>query len=1121
MTTFHRLAVPSYNGGLPAGYDYINNAVVGTPANANGVLTYGPNSGSYFVGYGDDGTSANANRPNLALAQNCDTLDNYLHQDLAVPAVTATITSSGDTSYTAGANTYVGKPGTPNTPEGILSFAKVLDQYGDEINVDGVAVAVASITGATVGTTWSSGSVTFNFNLTIPSGTVYQVWYATRSNLANLPIDALTNITIRTTQELPAAFEDFIKQVSTFSGLNVSSLVATLFQTPDGTRLPKASAQVFSVDPDGTHGGIHSWSYYIAQNASSRMIFQVSDSQTYTGTTGVVLRDTGVVDVFNGVWLVSDDNIGTYASLSAPYNSLLQMTSAFTQGSEVMKWEQQITSTDVTNGVDIGLVAHINARWTVTCGDGTSSFGDFTGADAIALALEYASNHSITSGVIQLKAGTYVVGASTLQTPNNSEFIIQGTGTESTIITGTVSSPGYYFTVGSASVLSLKDLTMEQGSATLSYYAVNFSGASLLMDNVNIQQLGLYANNPVVKGRQSNCLHVKGSAINMLNASAGGAVLYLYMTTVAGNGVYADQVSGLVFEDCQIGGYNSNSPIVLIQAANTLTGVASVSGLRFERCEILLGYATTSGGINLGGNSGVLYLDPNGMTMGTLTPTSAGYSAYPNIMFLRDASFIDCNVQAVANAGSNQSDILMHLCPFTNGASSGSPSYFAAIGQIMIKGGRWEVGDVNNGAHAQKFSPFFVSCKNLIVEDVQFKGSILGGNGQATRDAQYTVMGNGHSTAWTDSSATTIAAEYLWGAFTFAPGAQQVYYLPVTYADANSNAGVQDVKCGLRMKNVQIAQLPRDGGCGDLMIVPALFGNDVDGVTCSGYVDSNLGLGLPGFRAWVYNYDYAYGNISGIHLNGSASLSSGRDWVLTTGTYDEHMAFLRVTPGYGLTMRDCTVDNFFNYHSSSSANGMCLTVPPTGSSLYGCQGLVMENCLVTNCNHGYVAYNNSSTHPIMTARWYKCRAWSPGGDGWVIQPTNYGIGNRFVMDECYSLNAGSNGFSVTGEYTYHESYDYENDTVILTKNVSVGSGSYDFYYGPGSASGYGPGGSFLGNDCGAVGEVFANEAGSALSTSTQMRGFETGYSSTGVSMIGDRSYDSGTPMLFNSGLLIT
>jgi hypothetical protein len=99
---FHRLTVPTYFGGLPAGYDYVNNAVSGTPADANGVLTYGPNIGSYFIGFGDDATSADGNRPAQALSQNTDFLDNLLHTDLVQMVRTAdqTVSGSPQTSIT-------------------------------------------------------------------------------------------------------------------------------------------------------------------------------------------------------------------------------------------------------------------------------------------------------------------------------------------------------------------------------------------------------------------------------------------------------------------------------------------------------------------------------------------------------------------------------------------------------------------------------------------------------------------------------------------------------------------------------------------------------------------------------------------------------------------------------------------------------------------------------------------------------------------------------------------------------------------------------------------------------------------------------------------------------------
>jgi len=70
MTTpvFHRLTVPSYFGGLPSDYDYINNATSGTPAPANGVIPTGLNAGSYFTAFQEPAASANVNRGNLALA---------------------------------------------------------------------------------------------------------------------------------------------------------------------------------------------------------------------------------------------------------------------------------------------------------------------------------------------------------------------------------------------------------------------------------------------------------------------------------------------------------------------------------------------------------------------------------------------------------------------------------------------------------------------------------------------------------------------------------------------------------------------------------------------------------------------------------------------------------------------------------------------------------------------------------------------------------------------------------------------------------------------------------------------------------------------------------------------
>lgn len=208
---FHRLTVPSYTGGLPGGYNYINNAVSGTPADADGALSGGPNSGSYFVGFGDDARSRNANRPVKALAENCDYLDDLLRRDIATTAI-QTGTASGDTSsvIVTGPGIYLGPSGTPNTTAGIETVFQVLDSNDREIVNTGSECKVTAIAGGTIGSGgFSSGNVTLTVSPAIPDTTSYKVVYGTRTNLATLPIDALTNIRIRGAQEVPGELIGF------------------------------------------------------------------------------------------------------------------------------------------------------------------------------------------------------------------------------------------------------------------------------------------------------------------------------------------------------------------------------------------------------------------------------------------------------------------------------------------------------------------------------------------------------------------------------------------------------------------------------------------------------------------------------------------------------------------------------------------------------------------------------------------------------------------------------------------------------------------------------------------------------------------------------------------------
>lgn len=204
--SFHRLTVPVYTGGLPGGYDYINNALAGTPSPADGALAAGLNAGSYFFGFGEQVTSQGVNRGFKALAQNCDTLDDLLHRDLAVTTRTADVTAVGAVSSVVltGPDIFLGPGGTPATPEGYNTIFEVLDDLDNEITDGTSTCRVTAIAGGAVGTGFSSGNITLTITPAIPNGKVYRVYYGTRSNLANLPVDALTNIKIRGAEEVSA-----------------------------------------------------------------------------------------------------------------------------------------------------------------------------------------------------------------------------------------------------------------------------------------------------------------------------------------------------------------------------------------------------------------------------------------------------------------------------------------------------------------------------------------------------------------------------------------------------------------------------------------------------------------------------------------------------------------------------------------------------------------------------------------------------------------------------------------------------------------------------------------------------------------------------------------------------
>lgn len=232
---FHRYSTPTYFGGLIAGHDYLNDpqdpSVGGTgdPAIVDPIKSGGPNDGSYFCCFREDGRSGAVNRGLGALGENTDTLDDILRTSIPViifvdgtaVGATATVALTGQI--------YVGESGTANNQTTRDKIIRVTDQSNNDLEVSGAKVVATLIhDGANnnvVGTQASgfrtNASVTFTPS--IPNGTLYRVWYGIRDNLANISgvnKGAYFEEAMRTIQNVSGEVRSLLRQIHSETSVN-------------------------------------------------------------------------------------------------------------------------------------------------------------------------------------------------------------------------------------------------------------------------------------------------------------------------------------------------------------------------------------------------------------------------------------------------------------------------------------------------------------------------------------------------------------------------------------------------------------------------------------------------------------------------------------------------------------------------------------------------------------------------------------------------------------------------------------------------------------------------------------------------------------------------------------
>ena len=210
---FHRFIDPTYFEAVPLPgsinlnvYDRVNVISGGVGAGgsspADSAKVGGPTPGTYFVAFGEDGTSLDANRGFRALAENADLLDDLLHRDLAVPKISSQFPNvAGTASFTIVENgVFVGSIGTPSnnaTRGGIIGLVDDDggSSQGQPLHVfTGGAYQAVKITGITGFGTGFGNSPLINVSPTIPAGVAFKVVYYTRQSPASQPEDLVVDL---------------------------------------------------------------------------------------------------------------------------------------------------------------------------------------------------------------------------------------------------------------------------------------------------------------------------------------------------------------------------------------------------------------------------------------------------------------------------------------------------------------------------------------------------------------------------------------------------------------------------------------------------------------------------------------------------------------------------------------------------------------------------------------------------------------------------------------------------------------------------------------------------------------------------------------------------------------
>ena len=695
-----------------------------------------------------------------------------------------------------------------------------------------------------------------------------------------------------------------ISQITRQAGFTVVAVTADLFES---TTIATPLVMTFDVDPTGnwTPGDEPRFVWRTRGQAALQNLVEVREMDTATAVAGLAgaVGTLKPLMAFRAVDRVAFSDANTEAGVTPRQVPLSEATDGATR--------LRIADSPFDPAVAAtSLLRAVNGRWTVTCGNGTQSFGDFNGTKAIQNALAFlATLPGARSWRIQLKKGTYDVNAANGSIViDNAAVVIEGTSRSGVIIRTTDATDP--ITVQNGAHLTVEMLTLSPPFAAANRIVVN--GAGLSMTDVTCAFPILFQNTLRTFGR-AYCARLERCSFPGGAAMANGWVKIITSTGAATQ-------DGLVFVECSFGD-NLNMPVCRIEPVVASTGQMRVSGVLFLRCQIFTGGTTDSGGGLIAGNCGVLTVEPNGVN-----PTAG------NRLTVTDVTFKDCVVEAGTGAG--DTSVLMHLSPTgtnSTGMVTGAEA-FVDVNLVTIDGGSWKFQASNsayapftvalNDAQSAFLSATLFSKNKLVIKNVDL-GSTSPTVPSAFGPGSYADL---RGFFWTVASSANIALD--WAAYSM-----RAY----------------DVE----IRNVRCRGMSQNQTNGDFLI--AFDGVDIDGLNVFDYVPGGTGS-RPTVRVRLGLLERLSaprrirGTVRRITLTGKDT-GNANEWAATAGASVAAFLMLHGTSGAlfqdtpRFTLEACEVMDF-TFNGASNANISAIRLHP---KILGVQTSSFFNVAVRDC----------------------------------------------------------------------------------------------------------------------------------------------------------------------------